>query len=712
MNPDCQSPLLKTNLRILVVDDNEAIHEDFRKILAPDNAEDSALDAEDAELFGDSSRCLTRRTAFELAFATQGQKAVELVTGASAANQPFAVAFIDVRMPPGMDGFDTTLKMWAVAPDLQVVICTAHSDKSWEEMAEKLQHHDRVLILKKPFDSIEVLQLAHALTEKWSLHEALKLHMQSLEQSVASRTQELTAEVEMHKRSQERVRELGELLDKAHDAIMMTDADDHIVYWNKGAERVYGWTAAEVINKDPGKLLTKPGTSQSGTRRVAMEQGEWTGERSHQTKDGRTVLIECRWTILYDAQGAPKARLGIHTDITERRRLTDQILRMQRMESIGTLASGVAHDLNNALSPIMLGVELLRLRLPDDSNNALLGTMEISAQRGREIVRQILTFASGAECERVATSVADLIHEQEKLCRNTFYKLIEIQTSVPDDLWPVTADVTQLHQVLMNLCVNARDAMPSGGRLTIGAENTIFALDSIEVQSGRNPGPYVTITVSDTGSGIPPEIMDRIFDPFFTTKSRDKGTGLGLSTVLGVVQNHGGFIEAESEPDSGTTFRVFIPAYGVPDPSPPPVRQAPVPPVGGHECVLVVDDEQTIRQMVKTTLEIHGYEVLLARSGEDAVALFQQHPDDIAVVITDLAMPGLDGHATIAALQQIRTEVNVIAMSGGLSKAPKGPPKGHAGNVSMLHKPFTSDALLKALLEALKSRTLAVAEPI
>ena len=706
--PLLSRPLLEKNQRILIVDDNESIHDDFRKILSL-NTSDQDFDAEDAAIFGSSTARPASRACFELSFATQGLQALEIVRNATAADRPFALVFMDVRMPPGCDGLETTVQLWKVDPDLQVVICTAFSDKSWEEMYEKLPHPERLLILKKPFDSIEVLQLAHALTEKWALLRAVQRNVEELENTVAARTHELTAangllaaEVTMHERSQERVRELTSLLNNAQDAIIMTDAEERITYWNKGAENVWGWTEAEALGQDAMDLLFRDERPERiEARRRVMQNGEWAGDLRHQTKDGKTILMESRWTMLYDAEGRPKARLGIHTDITERRKLAAQILRMQRMESIGTLAGGVAHDLNNALSPIILGLELLRLRLPDEPHASLINTLDVSAQRGREIVRQILTFASGVEGDHTVLSVEKLILEQVKICRNTFYKLIEIRTEVPVDLWPVHGDGTQLHQVLMNLCVNARDAMPSGGALTITAVNTVIGDNSMPARSGLKAGPYVLITVSDTGCGIPAKVMDRIFDPFFTTKGPGKGTGLGLSTVLGIVQQHSGFVDASSEPGQGSQFRVYLPATTAttPDLAGPDAAR---PPAGNHECVLVIDDEQSIRDIIKYTLELQGYEVLVASGGMEAITLFEKRPDDVAVVLTDISMPVMDGPATIRALQRIRPGVKIIAMSGILEKARMA----EAGAISFLQKPFTGERLLTRLHDVLNGKAV------
>src|SRR5262249_46844327 len=272
------------------------------------------------------------------------------------------------------------------------------------------------------------------------------------------------------------------------------------------------------------------------------------------------VIVESQWTLVSDDAGQPKSILIVNTNISEKKKMEAQFLRTQRMDSIGTLAGGIAHDLNNVLAPILMSVEMLKEKFKDDQSRRMLTILESSAKRGADMVKQVLTFARGVDGERVLLQTRHLIKEVTKIMGETFPKTIQVKSNVSEKLWTIMGDATQLHQVLLNLAVNARDAMPDGGTITVTAENT--SLEQIPEQKNfdAKPGFYVVIKVSDSGTGIPPEVIDKIFEPFFTTKEMGKGTGLGLSTVLGIVKSHGGFVQVETEINKGTTFLVYLPA--------------------------------------------------------------------------------------------------------------------------------------------------------
>jgi two-component system, cell cycle sensor histidine kinase and response regulator CckA len=419
--------------RILVIDDNRSIHDDFRKILAPDETAGDALDAAEAALFGTPRQSL----AFTIDTASQGEEGLQMVMQAINEGRPYAMAFVDVRMPPGWDGIETTKRIWQVCPDMQIVICTAYADCSWNEVREQIQPGDRMLILKKPFDIIEVLQLAISLTEKSRLLQESRQHMQELEQRVKLRTWELEA-------SQQAASERASLLDLSRDAIMVCGLDHRVTYWNKSAERLYGWTAAEAV----GRLRTELKDLNSEVFRQACEKvlltGEWDGELQQVTKTGRRLVVEARWTLLRDPTGQPRSILVINTDITERKKVEEQLLRAQRMESLGTLAGGIAHDLNNALTPIMMSIELLKLHEHDTARIGVLATIENSARRGAEMVRQVLSFSRGVEGQRVEVQVGHLLKGIEKIAGETFEKNIRVCTTMPADLWVVLGDPTQI----------------------------------------------------------------------------------------------------------------------------------------------------------------------------------------------------------------------------------------------------------------------------
>ncbi len=508
-------------------------------------------------------------------------------------------------------------------------------------------------------------------------------------------------DITQRKLAEERIGQQAALLDQAQDAILVRDLNHNILFWNKGAERIYGWSAEEAVGRNAGEMLFKdsPPLFEVAKQEVQVK-GEWSGELRQVRKDGQEIVIESRWTLVRDEHGQPGSILVINTDITERKHIESQLLRAQRMESIGTLAGGIAHDLNNVLSPILLAIQMLELKATDQSTRQLLDVLKTNAERGGNMVRQVLSFARGVEGERVALQPKHLIKEIVKIMRETLPKSIEITVRVADDLWIISADATQVHQVLMNLCVNARDAMPGGGSVTIRAENVFVDENYARMHLEAKPGRFVVITVADTGTGMAPEVLSRIFEPFFTTKDMTKGTGLGLSTALTIVKSHGGFVNVYSEVGKGSQFGVYFPAFETDDAARVSKPQIDLP-LGHDELVLVVDDEEAIRQITRSTLETFGYRVLTASDGTEAVALYAEHRNDIAVVLTDMLMPFMDGPSTIRALLKMNAEVKIIAASG-LAVGHQAGEASLEGVKVFLNKPYTAEKLLKALADVLR----------
>ena len=512
----------------------------------------------------------------------------------------------------------------------------------------------------------------------------------------------IRSDITERKRAEEQIREQAALLDQAQDAILVRDLEQNILFWNKGAEKIYGWTAEEVVGKNAEGLLYKEHSTQfDAARHAIVKAGEWNGEMHQVRRDGTPITVESRWTLVRDDQGQPRSILVINTDITEKKRMESQFLRAQRMESIGTLAGGIAHDLNNVLSPILMAIDMLQLKTTDESSRKWLDVLRSNAERGGNMVRQVLSFARGVEGERVALQPKHLIKEIVKILRETLPKSIEINFKIPDDLWIISADATQMHQVLMNLCVNARDAMPEGGSISVRAENAFvdenYARMHIEAKAGR----FVMITVFDTGPGMSAEIQSRIFEPFFTTKEMTKGTGLGLSTALTIVKSHGGFINVYSELHRGSQFSVYLPAIETAEVTEAGALKADIP-LGNGELVLVVDDEESIREITRGTLETFGYNVLTANDGTEALAIYADKKNEIAVVLTDMVMPFMDGPATIRALQRMNPRVKIIAASG-LGTAQRAGEGSLEGVSVFLNKPYTAEKLLKTLAQVLKN---------
>ncbi len=502
------------------------------------------------------------------------------------------------------------------------------------------------------------------------------------------------------KRAEDQIREQAALLDQAQDAIMVRDLDQKILYWNKSAEHIYGWTAAEAIGRNVRDLILKPPAEQFEiAQKTVLESGEWKGEMHQSRRDGTAIVVESRWTLVRDEKDAPRSILVINTDVTENKRMEAQFLRAQRMESIGTLAGGIAHDLNNVLSPIVMAIDMLQLKATDESSKKWLDVLRTNAERGGNMVRQVLSFARGVEGERVALQPKHLIKEIIKILQETLPKSIEITFNIPNDLWIISADATQMHQVLMNLCVNARDAMPEGGSLAIKAENVFVDENYARMHIEAQPGRFVMVSVSDTGPGMSPEVQSRIFEPFFTTKEMTKGTGLGLSTALTIVKSHGGFINVYSELHKGSQFTIYLPALDTPGSVDSAALQTDLP-LGHGELILVVDDEESIREITRGTLETFGYTVLTASDGTEALALYADKKNEIAVVLTDMVMPFMDGPATIRALQRMNPNVRIIAASG-LGAGQRAGEGALEGVAVFLNKPYTAEKLLKTLAQVL-----------
>ncbi len=485
--------------------------------------------------------------------------------------------------------------------------------------------------------------------------------------------------------------------------IAHVDTDWRFLRVNDRLCEIVGYTRDELMRHPFIDLTVPEDREECDVARRAMLSGErndYSAEKRYLRKNGDTVWVRMVATLLRDGAGTPKYFIAVVTDITERKKLEQQFLRAQRMESIGTLAGGIAHDLNNLLAPIMMGIELLRLNDLDAGMRGVIDNMERSSKRAANLVRQVLSFARGVDGTRVPLEIRQIIREVEEIVESTFPKSIELRSELAADLWPVVADPTQLNQVVLNLCVNARDAMERGGRLTLVAANVVLDSHYAAMNRGVSAGNYVKIEVTDNGCGIAPDVIDRIFEPFFTTKEPGKGTGLGLSTVLGIVRGQGGFINVYSEPGKGTTFRIHLPARLDAGAAGGALVGGRKLPLGNGELVLVVDDETSIVEITRQTLEAFGYRVLTAEDGGRAVELYERHHREVAVVITDMMMPMMDGPMLMTALRRINPAVRVIAVSGLGANAPA-PGDASARARHFLVKPYTAEALLVLLRQVL-----------
>jgi PAS domain S-box-containing protein len=482
---------------------------------------------------------------------------------------------------------------------------------------------------------------------------------------------------------------------------------------NEAATQTYGWAREEFLKmtlpdihlpEDAPKLMMPdhlpdhPPDHLEDIARPAQESAHALSWR-HRRKDGALIDVEAlSHDLIFEGR---KARLVIASDVTEKKRIEAGLLRSQRLESLGTLASGIAHDLNNILSPLSLSTFLLRPKISDPSGQETLDTMEEVIDRGSQMVKQVLSFARGAEGEHAPLDLKHTLREVIAILKETFPKSINIRYGVSGSIGAVRGNPTQLHQLLMNLCVNARDAMPNGGDLEITIENVELDEHSGRLLPDANPGRYVTMSVRDTGTGIPPQLIDKIFDPFFTTKEHGKGTGLGLSISLGIVRSHGGLINAYSEPGAGALFKVYLPALDA-DSEAAERENLLAPPTGAGELILLVDDEEPIRRITRSMLEAFNYRVVTAANGREACEIYRERRAEISAALTDMMMPVMDGPATIAELRRLNPRLPIIA-SSGLADAGKEQQALNSGAWQFLSKPYTAPRLLRALREILQN---------
>jgi PAS domain S-box-containing protein len=499
--------------------------------------------------------------------------------------------------------------------------------------------------------------------------------------------------------------ELRVTFENAAIGVMLVGADGKILRTNRALKRMLGYAPGELRGRAVIDV-THPDDIQSS---LALHQEMIDGKRENYQLEKRYLckggeVIHARLTVsaVRGPDGRMQYSVGMVEDVTERKKLEEQFLRAQRLESVGALAGGIAHDLNNVLTPIFISCEMLRMKEGDEESRNLIGMIKNNARHGAELVKQVLSFARGAESGRAWVDPKQLIRDVVNIARNTFPKSIRIAAQTPKQLWMFLGDPTQLHQVLLNLCVNARDAMPEGGDLTISAGNVMVEPRLPGLDQGAKPGPHIVIKVSDTGTGMSAEIREKIFVPFFTTKEVGKGTGLGLSTTLGIVKNHGGFIDVTSELGKGSVFEVWLPAKTLAEPSAPEAAEARLP-RGNGERILVVDDEASLRAMTQHILEAYGYVVLTAANGGDAMALYSRDEKGVDLVLTDIMMPVMDGNALTRALRKINPDVRVIAASG-LGNPENQSKAMSAGANRFLFKPYNAEVLLNSVADVLQGR--------
>lgn len=510
---------------------------------------------------------------------------------------------------------------------------------------------------------------------------------------MAGTMQDITA----RKLSERRIRELAGIIDHAPFGIVVTDLQHRVTYANEGASRIQGLTREQMVGRTAEQNFSALAQSRIVAGRDAtFATGRWQGEVPVTMPDGRTLTVEYYMSLIRDENGAVLARLTIGVDVTEKKQIEEQFLRAQRMEHLGLLVAGIAHDLNNILSPALLVAPFMRPLVQKESEHVFLDSVERSAERGAALVKQILLFAQGRGDGHIPVKPGSLARELISLMRETFPRSLRIEEHVPSELWPVNANPTQLHQVLLNLLVNARDAMGAHGVLSLRVANRQVDVSAAERIPGARSGAFVCFEIADTGPGIPADVLPRIWEPFFTTKEPGKGTGLGLSTVRGIVSSHLGFCEVHTAPGEGTIFRVHVPAASTPGEN-TRSSTAPFIPRGQGELILVVDDEAGVRDLLNAILVNHGFQVITARDGIEGINLFSAQQAQVALVITDMHMPHGRGDSFAGLLRLIRPDMRVLYISG-LSAAESGAGQMPAASSDpFLLKPFKPAALLEAV---------------
>ncbi len=610
-------------IRVLVVDDEEAIRRNVRAAL-----EDGG---------------------YVVATAADGEQALR----EGAAFGP-DVVLTDLRMP-GMNGVDLIRALRARDDTLPTIVVSGAGDVRQAMAAIREGAWD---YLVKPVDDDGGLDVAiRRNVDRSRLLRQNRRYQADLESLVAQRTAEL----------RDREQHLRIVADNTYDWEWWTAPDGRFLYCSPSCERLTGCSRQQ-LEADSGLFirLIHPEDRDRVRERIRSERAhdESGLEFRLLRPDGTTRWVELIHQPIHDERGRYLGQRGSAREVTERKRLESLVLRMQRQESLSRLSSGIAHDLNNVLAPIMMAGDLLRTATLTDAERECVEMIRTSSERGADMVRQLLTYSRGVDGHRAPLNPGAIVRDVARMVAETFPKDIQVRLNVPTESWPVAADRTQLHQVVLNLCVNARDAMPGGGTLSMALDRVELDAVGASLMPPARPGPYVVLTVADSGHGIPPEVLDKIFDPFFTTKAPGQGTGLGLSTVHGIVSSHGGFIDVHSAAGVGSEFRVYLPASAAHGAAAAEETEVVAVMRGTGQRVLVVDDERLVREMLRCTLEAHGYAVTVADSGPRALELYGRLPGGYDVVLMDTWMPHMDGLSTIRGLARVDPLANVIAMSG------------------------------------------------
>ena len=695
--------------RVLIVDDNPSIHDDFRKILGGVSAARASLKDAESALFGVTESAPTPPVSFCVDTVFQGKEALAQVHQALQEGQPYALAFVDGRMPPGWDGIETISQLWKVQADLQVVLCTAFSDYTWDRIRKVLGASDSMLILKKPFDNVEVLQLAHALGRKWHLGRLANERLADLDRLITERTDQLRRTMSLFEAS----------IAQSPAGILIADAPELTLRWvspaamallggasdgqggPQGHRSVGDWC---FVQSDGSPLAIEDQPLVRAIRHGEVARNRELILRSSPSAD-RNVLVSA--APIRDPGGDVTAGIAVLQDVTEQRKadlereaLRAQFFQAQKLESVGRLAGGVAHDFNNMLQAILGNVEVALMGAESGiSPREELLEIQSAARRSAELTRQLLAFARRQTVQPKVIDLNEVITGMLRMLRRLIGEHILLSWSPGSEVWPVKMDPCQVDQFLANLAVNARDAISGTGIVTIRTNNMTIDDASARLHPDSKPGDYVAISVTDNGSGMDEETRRHVFEPFYTTKDVGKGTGLGLATVLGIVQQNHGFIDLRTHPGEGTTFVVHIPRVLVPAGSASDLAQR-TPPVGTGTLLLVEDEIQVLNLERRALMQL-GYTVLSAKSPHEALAMAERTGDNIQLLVTDVVMPGMNGKELYTQLKVSFPGLRCLFVSGYTADVIADHGILEEG-VWFLQKPFSIEALAERVLEALR----------
>ncbi len=699
------------NQRILIIDDNASIHEDVRKILGAPAQEDASLDSEAAELFGVEADSLTS-VDFEIDSAFQGQEGLAKVQHALDEGRPYAMAFVDVRMPPGWDGIETISRIWKMYPELQVVICTAYSDYSWEEMIRKVGRTDSLVILKKPFDNVEVLQLAHTLTRKWTLSNRLQVHLDGLDKIVSARTQELQSanlrlrrEMEEREQTEKELSRSEERFAKAFQASpipmsIQSLVTDRYLDVNEAFLNVTGFRRLEIISRTPTEIDLSPDPETPMLLRLQLSEERSVRNFECQMRTRKGEIRDCMVSAEAFELGDEFVALVATQDVSEQRKLEKQLRHSQKLEAVGQFAAGVAHDFNNMLTVIQghASIHLAANNVAKDVADSL-QQVSLAAERAAALTRQLLTFSRKQIVQPRVLDLNSIVRNLHDMLRRLIGEHIDLSCEFAENLPTIHADESNMEQVVVNLVVNARDAMPQGGYLRIRTESLEIDKAHLAHHSQARLGHFVCLSLTDTGCGMDADTLSHIFEPFFTTKEVGKGTGLGLATVYGIVSQQGGWIEVTTQVEQGTVVKIYLPVNEAPAAPAPSTNDADL--RGGDETILVVEDEPAVREIMTQVLRSHGYHVLEAADGPEAMDMWSDRGSEVDLLVTDIVMPnGLKGNVLADRLKANKSNLKVIFSSGYSSDfATEAAPLDE--RFSFLEKPYKPEVLVRAVRDCL-----------